>query len=604
MPDESVTHVAPLKEGDHFAEYRIVRLLGRGGMGEVYEAEHRSLRQHHALKLILETLSQRSGVKQRFEREARVMAALQHPNLVRVDDFRETDGRCWMRMGLVRGVSHDGARHISLAHLTRASNGKLDQELVAWILTQVLEGLVYAHAKEVVHRDLKPANILLEGDSLEGIRVRISDFGLVRVMGEDWVLSQAQRSMTFMPSLGDEKTRMLDGMEEGTSTRAFLGTYAYMSPEQKRGEPADPRSDLYALGLMAYRLLTGKKELGLKLPSMLDPDLVKPWDELLLRCVEEDPGERYASAADMRSAMEAVSRAIGDAGKRRLMEEAHQTKLKKEMENPGRREEESVGKAERKGREQAEPDAREKLEAEESQGKQFTNSLGMEFVWIEPGTFMMGSPENEEGRLDNEMQHEVTLAKGYSLMTTQVTQRQWKAVMGSNPSRFKKRGDDCPVECVSWEDVQAFIQKLNVKEGTNTYRLPTEAEWEYACRAGTETRFHWGDEADCSRANYGKGLSSECKGKPSRTMEVGSFPSNAWDFYDMHGNVREWCEDWYGDYPSGSVTDPEGPTSGRFRVIRGGGWCSSARVCRSAYRARYGPGYRRSFLGFRLARPP
>jgi formylglycine-generating enzyme required for sulfatase activity len=241
-----------------------------------------------------------------------------------------------------------------------------------------------------------------------------------------------------------------------------------------------------------------------------------------------------------------------------------------------------------------------------------TNSLNMTFIYIPPGEFMMGSPKDEPERDDDETQHRVTLTKGFYMQTTEVTQGQWKAVMGgwfykNNPSYFKDCGDDCPVESVSWNDVQDFIKKLNQKEGKN-YRLPTEAEWEYACRAGTTTAYFWGDKADCSKANYGD-LSNGCKGKnPGKTMKVSSFPPNAWGLYDMHGNVFEWCQDWYGDYPTDSVTDPDGPDNGSDRVLRGGDWFFSSADCRSASRNRLtlaeiklalGP-----LLGFRLAAFP
>ena len=232
----------------------------------------------------------------------------------------------------------------------------------------------------------------------------------------------------------------------------------------------------------------------------------------------------------------------------------------------------------------------------------FTNNLGMKFVYIKPGSFLMGSPSGEAGRNDDEQQHRVTLTQGFYLQTTEVTQGQWQRVMGENPSKFNKCGSDCPVEQVSWNDVQMFIQKLNRMEGKVAYRLPTEAEWEYAARAGTGTAFSWGNEVSCAKANYGKGYVLECKGKnPDRTTKVASFPPNLWGLYDMHGNVWEWCQDRYGGYPSGPVTNPGGASSGAFRVLRGGGWRYFAWICRSANRHGSTPGSRFDSVGFRLA---
>ncbi|MBW2708702.1 MAG: SUMF1/EgtB/PvdO family nonheme iron enzyme [Deltaproteobacteria bacterium] len=236
--------------------------------------------------------------------------------------------------------------------------------------------------------------------------------------------------------------------------------------------------------------------------------------------------------------------------------------------------------------------------------KRFTNFLGQEFVYIKPGTFWMGSPSDGPERDGDEPRHKVTLSKGFYLQTTEVTQGQWKKVMGSNPSFFKDCGDNCPVETVSWEDAQEFICKLNRKEGKK-YRLPTEAEWEYACRAGTQTPFSFGGCLSTDQANYdgdypmpgcGEGAYRE---KP---VSVKSFSPNAWGLYNMHGNVWEWCEDWHGDYDE--ATDPEGPSTGSFRVFRGGSWYNFAGDCRSANRYRLEPGLRYDILGFRLAFSP
>jgi len=232
----------------------------------------------------------------------------------------------------------------------------------------------------------------------------------------------------------------------------------------------------------------------------------------------------------------------------------------------------------------------------------FINSVGMKFIHISSWTFKMGSPSGNRERL-----HRVTLTKGFYMQTTEVTQGQWKAVMGSNPSGFKNCGNNCPVEQVSWNDVQEFIKKLNRKEGTDKYRLPTEAEWEYACRAGTDTPFSFGRCLSADQANYdGRYPLSGCpKGKyREKTVPVASFSANSLGLYDMHGNVCEWCQDTFGtDIYSRNQTDPI-YTVGSVRVIRGGGWGSFARICRSANRNSRAPAYRYDDLGFRLAKTP
>ena len=250
-----------------------------------------------------------------------------------------------------------------------------------------------------------------------------------------------------------------------------------------------------------------------------------------------------------------------------------------------------------------------------------TSAAGFEMVLIQSGTFTMGSPSSEPSRYSDEKQHRVTLSKPFYLSATEVTQSRWKQVMGNNPSRFK--GDNLPVEGVSWFDAVKFCNALSKREGLNPaytisgisvswnkssdgYRLPTEAEWEYACHAGTTTPFNTGRCLSADEANYnGKRPLKGCpKGNyRAETVPVSSFDPNRWGLYDMHGNVCEWCWDWYKKY-SGTVTDPSGPAEGGDRVVRGGSWFDGGRHVRSAIRIRGAPGIRSRSddVGFRLAR--
>jgi formylglycine-generating enzyme required for sulfatase activity len=224
----------------------------------------------------------------------------------------------------------------------------------------------------------------------------------------------------------------------------------------------------------------------------------------------------------------------------------------------------------------------------------------MKFAWCPPGTFLMGSPPNEPERNDDETPHWVTLTKGFWMGVTPVTQAQWQAVMGRNPSHFK--GDNLPVESVSWDDCQAFCKKLAQKV-RKRFRLPTEAEWEYACRAGTTTPFHFGATISTDQANY-NGSNAYVTGRAAvfwqRTTPVDSFPANPWGLRDVHGNVWEWCQDWYGPYLSSDIQDPLGPEDGDGRVMRGGSWGGMPSDCRSAYRAHLEEGCRRYGLGCRV----
>jgi formylglycine-generating enzyme required for sulfatase activity len=249
------------------------------------------------------------------------------------------------------------------------------------------------------------------------------------------------------------------------------------------------------------------------------------------------------------------------------------------------------------------------------------------FRWIPPTAepFLMGSPESEHERFSNERQHPVLLTRGFWLAETACTQALWTAVMDGNPSGFK--GERRPVENVSWDDVQGFMERLNAElaafagrasarpgsdgaEGRSaqrTLRLPTEAEWEYACRAGATGPFSCGDDITPEQANYDGNYPYRGNRKGQyrqETIDVASLPSNPWGLYEMHGNVWEWCRDWYDGYPSGLVTDPAGPDSGGWRVLRGAGWIDVARRLRSAYRHHDDPGYRSRSSGFRLALGP
>lgn len=263
----------------------------------------------------------------------------------------------------------------------------------------------------------------------------------------------------------------------------------------------------------------------------------------------------------------------------------------------------------------------------------FTNSLGMEFKLIPAGEFMMGSSESPDELADvfphtspksfedERPQHEVRITTSFYLGVTEVTQAQYRAVMGINPSQFK--GETHPVETVSWQEAVAFCERLSAKEG-HTYRLPTEAEWEYACRAGTATRYCFGDDAVSQREDEEEEDGKVQEGKQAeeppddaetladyawyegnsemKTHAVAEKKPNAWGLYDMHGNVWEWCRDWYGKdyYANSPEEDPAGPETGGGRVGRGGSWCAATWGCRSSLRSKSEPPVQLAHLGFRV----
>jgi formylglycine-generating enzyme required for sulfatase activity len=253
--------------------------------------------------------------------------------------------------------------------------------------------------------------------------------------------------------------------------------------------------------------------------------------------------------------------------------------------------------------------------------KVLTNGLGLKLALVPAGKFVMGSPATEAEREPEELPHEVVITRPFYLGVYEVTQEQYQTVTGKNPSFFNQTrggGADHPVEQVRWAEAVEFCQRLSErpeeKKAGRAYRLPTEAEWEYACRAGTSSAFHFGDALSSKQANFNGNdpYGGAAKGPYiQKTARVGSYPPNAWGLHDMHGNVWEWCADWYDPdyYKHSPKPDPKGPTQGVlstgfradfFRVVRGGCWLDEARGCRSAYRFRFQPSEPYRWVGFRV----
>jgi formylglycine-generating enzyme required for sulfatase activity len=457
----------------------------------------------------------------------------------------------------------DGQTLSSYRATYAARHGSFPVAQAVNVLRPVAEALDYAHGQKVIHRDIKPQNILVAGDAAD---VQVVDFGLaaeIRTTVSRYTQIQMDTS----------------------------GTRPYMAPEQWRGQFQDARTDQYALAVVAYELLAGY------LPfESADFDILRA-------CVLNDPPE------GIEGQLEAVNRAVLiGLGKRRQERFGSCVELVQAIEG-------GVFASTVSGTPPVRPDQAGKPDVRVgpagpavAKATERTNSLGMDLVLIPAGEFVMGSPHNDSYASGTEKpQHKVQITKPFYLAVTPVTQEQYERVMGHNPSHFQgtrgilglfaKAGDPRrPVEKVSWDDAVAFCRKLSDRDGKE-YRLPTEAEWEYACRAGSTGKWCFGDNESLLGQYAWYGMNSG-----STTHPVGQKKPNAWGLYDLHGNVWEWCLDWYGgQYTSTALDDPTGPTAGSDRVFRGGCWFSYAGYCRSAYRNGSTPGYRSNSLGFRLA---
>jgi formylglycine-generating enzyme required for sulfatase activity/tRNA A-37 threonylcarbamoyl transferase component Bud32 len=532
--------------------YEPRRILGAGGFGTAVLC----LDRHFDEEVVVKTLHAADlerGLEEVF-REARVLRRLSHPAIIGVRDCEYADqaakARPYLVMDYFPGMTLED--HV-------ATHGTLAVADLVEVAKQVARGMQAAHAEgSMLHRDLKPANILVrKGDDWQ---VKVIDFGLA-------LRKQVVETSMAVRSAGN--TVLSDSV---------AGTLQYAPPEQMGrlpGVKVGPYSDVYAFGKTCCYALFRTTEPRSRHLGTLPGEL----RELLEGCIEQELEHRHASFETVLPTLEAL-----DPARKAAEEEAArpQGAVRK------RREQEPWQKAQPKG---------------PRPGEVTTFALGsgvpVKFTWCPAGTFLMGSPSTEEGRCDNETQHRVTLTRGYWLGIYQVTQAQWQAVMGSNPSRFK--GKTLPVQGVSWNDCQEFVKKLGEKTGKR-FRLPTEAEWEHACRAGTTTPFHFGETISTDQVNYDGGDTSGGSEGVSRgkTTPVGSFPANAWGLYDMHGNVWDWCHDWYGAYLSEDINDPKSTDNGVARVLRGGSWYDSPRLCRSAYRGWHVPDRRYDNLGCRV----
>ena len=540
-------------------KYIITSKIGEGGMASVYEAVHERLGTKVAVKILSPILARNPQLRQRFENEAKFMASLNNPNITRVLDIEEQDDTLAIVMELLEGEDLD-------ERVKRS--GPLAEDEAKVIFIQVLNAFEYAHSNGIVHRDIKPSNIFINKNN----QVKILDFGIAKIFGT-----------------GNEMTQ----------TGTQMGTPVYMSPEQVKGDKSiDHRSDIYSLGITLYFLLVGKApyesaeessfEIFTKIVNDPIPNIPNQlfFDAIIQKAVEKERNNRFQEIKEFKNSLETIE-SQGNTSKKdddkTIYEEPPKVKVSEEKL----------------------PEIKKKRSTKKivffSVAGIAALCLGIflfddtpktpipiEWIDIPEGTFTMGSPKSESNRQDDEIQHQVSLS-AFKMSKNEITFKQYDAFCDATGRKKPKdegwgRGER-PVINVSWKDATAFAKWMGC-------RLPTEAEWEYACRAGTAIPF-----------NTGYSLSNINNSK-SKTMPVGSYSSNTWGLYDMHGNVLEWCSDRYGDYSSSAQTNPTGASSGSFRVLRGGSWNSNAQYCRSAYRAVALPSSRYNDLGFRLVVAP
>ena len=631
--------------------YRMVRHLASGGFGNTYEAVDTQLGDSVAIKEFFpKQLCGRSSeggtvtllstdcgelftqLHTKFKKEATRIRRLNHPHIVRVLAYFEEQGTAFYAMDFLRGES--------LSARTKRTGRPLTEAEVRRYLPQVLSALKEMHAKELWHLDLKPGNIMIN----ERDEAVLIDFGASKQL-------RTEEGVSVSTSL----------------SCAYTPGYAPLELVDQHLEKFGPWTDLYSLGATLYNLLTGVRPLSpshliqgeqLAFP----PSVSAAMQQLITWLMQPMMSQRPQSVSEVETWLSGTSGTVIDAP---LNNEEHcpqpetmrpesvstecvdmpdQVTIPKDRGTtlPGgtpvvEKEEANAGKSvpavpkkssntwkwlltiavaiavitgiavnrcTSGGGGSAENTEGDSLAADSvvaiwdvpEEVSDVIKKLAENMVLVEGGTFTMGATsEQGSDAYDREKPtHQVTLST-YYIGKYEVTQAEWQAVMGTNLSEFK--GDNLPVENVNWFDCQEFIRKLNELTGKQ-FRLPTEAEWEYAARGGNKSnRTKYAGGSDIDNVAWYDDISGR------KTHPVGQKRANELGLYDMSGNVFEWCQDWFGDYSSASQTNPQGPATGNFRVLRGGSWCNDAWRCRLSYRGNVAPDGRASGRGLRLALP-
>ncbi len=590
-------------------QYLLLDRLGQGGMGAVYRARQRSVQRTVALKVIRREALASPVAVERFHREAHAAARLAHPNVITLFDAREANGIPFLVMEYVQGTD--------LAKLVQG--GPLAVDRACEYIRQAALGLQHAHEAGLVHRDVKPSNLML---TPQGV-VKVMDLGLARVIGtETGGLTASGAGMGTPDYLAPEQAQDAKHVDIRADIYS-LGCSLYHLLAGQVPFPGETLANKIAGHL--FREPAALERLRPGVPSQLAA--------VVRRMMAKKPEKRYATPVEVARALQPwASRGSTEliAPPSALSPPAvlswpltatfsdRQSPVPATLSNGVRRGERpvrrrwlvagavlgtvvllgvglllgGVGSRSPNGPKAADGSARPSVPSPPGTADPLALDLGdgvtLELVQIKAGTFLMGSSDSDREGKDNEKpQHPVTISKDFLMGKFPVTQEQYQRIMGENPSAFSAKGKErdkiagldtrrFPVEMVSWKDAKRFCAKV----GALTKRrveLPTEAEWEYACRAGTSTTYYCGEGLTPGVANHGEL-------RLGRTTEVGKYPRNPWGLYDMIGNVRQWCADGQRKYSDDKYTDPAGPESGN-RVLRGGTFLiTKPESCRSAFR--------------------
>ena len=612
--------------------YKDIKLIGQGGMARVYKAYDPILDRYIAIKLLRKGVASVVKAEKRFRQEIKHQSKLNIPGCVKIFDCGEYHRQLYCVMEFIEGNSLD--------KLIRKKQFNLQEKLD--ILLRISKIIKELHSVKLEHRDIKPANIMINSHG----RVFLLDFGLSKAM-------EAGKNI-YNTIYGD-----------------FFGTPAYMSPEQTDTKVlplTKHRADVYALGMTAYELLTGCLPFELehlehdeilyviqngkpKQPGTLNSEIPDKLDELILKSISKNPNDRPTSSEFYNKLKAVIERnKIKKNKMRRVYLFLAYTAIiivisgtviygysgikkhnepKQIISSVPLKSQIITFQTEKKiipsdllisraatftSTKHMASGSSEALLKQKNFAKKNnlpveveTSKYNIKLRLIPPGNFIKGSPSREYGRNDNENRKEVTIKKPFYIGIYEITEKEWKEVIGNDHDIEVTADGEIPVTGISWDDCQVFLKKLckELRVPKNTYRLPTEEEWEYASRAGTSTPFYFGKKLSASSANfdgtykYGNVSKSEFRGKPT---PVGSFKSNAFGLYDTVGNVWEWCSDKYYIKVNSAKKDTKKINVNVFRIMRGGSWLDKGVLCRSSSKEEHEQSSRSSIWGFRIVR--